>query len=368
MLRILRLQSALLALSLGAVLSSADGQGAKQCCGPADPAPAKGTVVAEVEKEIRSVFQDSRNHYWFGGNTQGAYRYDGKTLTQFTTKDGLSGTQVSGFQEDKAGHLFISTSGGLSKFDGRTFTTLSIPATVSPMSEWKLQPDDLWFGAGGNTGAVLRWDGKKFYRLAFPTTKRGDDHYRRIPRDKYPNARYSPYDPYIIYRDRQGNVWFGTADLGACRFDGKSFDWLYEDHLTNTPGGGSFGIRSIFEDKDGAFWICTTDQRFRMAPSTTPAGGTGEVVYRKEKGAGDHSKGMGPDYFMAIDQDGEGNLWMATYGDLWRFDGQRMTSYLPPPGVALRCMFRDRQGNLWFGTDKAGVLKFNGKTFERFKP
>lgn len=331
----------------------------------AQPVPL-GTPVAELEKEIRSVFQDSRNHFWFGGD-QGAYRYDGKTLVRFTRKDGLGGEQVSGFQEDQAGNLFISTSGGVSMYDGRAFTVLSAP-TLSPVSEWKLQANDLWFAAGTNSGAVLRWDGKTLHRLAFPKTKRGDDHYREIPRDKYPNAKYSPYDTYIIYRDRKGTLWFGTAALGLCRFDGKAFDWLYEDHLTNTPQGGSFGIRSIFEDRDGAFWICNTQQRFRMAPSSTPALGTGEIVYRKEKGIGPQPKGEGPGYFMAIDQDAKGNFWMPNYAELWCFDGERLTRYRPPPGVMLRCMYRDRQGDLWFGTDTAGALRFNGKTFEQFKP
>jgi len=39
----------------------------------------------------------------------------------------------------------------------------------------------------------------------------------------------------------------------VCRYDGKSILWLYEDHLTNLPNGGSFGIRAILEDKNENF-------------------------------------------------------------------------------------------------------------------
>ena len=31
-------------------------------------------------------------------------------------------------------------------------------------------------------------------------------------------------------------------------------------------------------------------------------------------------------------------------------------------------IYRDRQDTLWLGTQEHGVYKFNGRTFERFKP
>ena len=46
-------------------------------------------------------------------------------------------------------------------------------------------------------------------------------------------------------------MWFGTSVFGACRFDGKSIKWMYENNLTIGLNGGTFGIRSIFEDKKG---------------------------------------------------------------------------------------------------------------------
>ena len=31
-------------------------------------------------------------------------------------------------------------------------------------------------------------------------------------------------------------------------------------------------------------------------------------------------------------------------------------------------IYKDNRGDLWLGTDDAGAFKFNGKTFEKFKP
>jgi ligand-binding sensor domain-containing protein len=338
--------------------------------GNANSTVAKGDAASEMSKSIWSVFQDKNNNYWFGSNGQGVYRYDGKTLTQFTTKHGLAHDVTRGIQGDKSGNVFINTPAGVSKFDGRTFTTLKPPANPSPMTEWKLQPDDLWFAGPGNSGAVFRYDGQTLHRLAFPTTKRGDDHYKKIPRDIYPNAKYSPYDVYTIFRDSRGHIWFGTSDLGAVRFDGKSFDWLYEDHLTNAPNGGSFGIRSIAQDKDGKFWICHTRHRYNASPNSA---GNAQLQYKQEKGIADLKPLVGADdfYFAAAAQDHQRNLWMTTYGaGAWRYDGHKITRFPVKVGAKeahILCIYKDNRGDLWLGTDDAGAYRFDGRAFERFR-
>jgi ligand-binding sensor domain-containing protein len=186
------------------------------------PTVAKGEVVSVMAKYLGHVFQAKDGRYWFSSRTEGAFRYDGKTITRFTSKDGLPGDDIGGIQEDKSGNLYFSTGKGISKFDGRSFTTLELKAA----GEWKIQPDDLWFAGGQDSGVVYRYDGKSLHRLAFPKTKAGDD--ATLPRDKFPNAKYSPYDVYTIFKDSKGHLWFGTAVLGTCRYDGKSFTWIPE--------------------------------------------------------------------------------------------------------------------------------------------
>ena len=177
---------------------------------------------------------------------------------------------------------------------------------------------------------------------------------------------------YTIYRDSRGHLWFGTADLGACRYDGKSFDWLYEDHLTNVPNGGSFGIRSIVEDKEGKFWICNTRYRYNVSPSN-PAG-NGLVQYKQEKGIGDLKPLVGADdfYFAAVAQDNQRDLWMTTYGaGAWRYDGQRITRFPVEDGskgAHIQSIYKDNRGDLWLGTNDSGAYRFNGKAFEKFRP
>jgi streptogramin lyase len=328
------------------------------------PTVAKGEIVAELDKAIFHVFHAKDNTYWFGSHEQGLYRYGGKAITRYTTKDGLNGNRVGGIQEDKSGNIYIDGEKGISKFDGHAFTTLSVTAGDRSKSEWKLQPDDLWFVGGQDTGEVYRYDGRTMRRLAFPATKAGDDFLAMYPRSKFPNAKFSPYDVYRIFKDSKGNLWFGTAILGVCRYDGKSFTWLPEEELRN----GSFGARSIVEDKDGKFWFSNCLHRFAVDLSD-PA----KPSFKKEKGLRDTRDPTRLPFggIMSSIVDPSGALWMATYGEgVWRYDGTNLTQYpvtVGGKGITLITVSQDNQGVLWLGTHSAGALKFNGKTFEKFR-
>ncbi|MFN0208080.1 MAG: two-component regulator propeller domain-containing protein [Planctomycetota bacterium] len=323
---------------------------------------AKGEVVTELPTDIWHVFQAKNHDYWFGSHDHGAYRYNGKTLVKYTTKDGLSSNGIGGFQEDKAGNIYIA-SHGISKFDGQTFTTLSVRKD-SASTDWKLGPDDLWFAGPTDSGVVYRYDGKSLHPVEFPKTKDGDRHYEEVPRSKYPNAKYSPYDVYTIFKDSKGNMWFGTATLGVCRYDGKSFAWLPESEL----GNGSFGTRAIIEDKDGKFWFCDTLHRYSVDLS-----GPARPKYTKEEGIRDAKDRNRASIagIMSSTVDSAGAQWMATYGmGVFSLDGKILTHYPVLEGgrqIHLFSIYKDKQGVLWLGTQTSGIYKFNGKVFEKFK-
>src|ERR1041385_3748732 len=80
---------------------------------------AKGDTVTELGDSLWIVFQDKKNNYWFGSNGQGVYRYDGKNIIRFTTKDGLSSNSIRKIQEDKSGNIYFTTVDGISEFDGQ---------------------------------------------------------------------------------------------------------------------------------------------------------------------------------------------------------------------------------------------------------
>jgi ligand-binding sensor domain-containing protein len=330
-----------------------------------------GDTVPELSKSILIVFQSTNGDYWYGSDKDGVYRFDGKTVIHFSAKDGLTGNRIRSIQEDKRGNIYFSTLDGISKFDGHAFTTLAAIPSLFPGDHWKLQPDDLWFCMPGKNGerGPYRFDGKNLYQLEFPKHFLADDYYKR-----FPNNAWSPYEVYYIYRDRKGNMWFGTSNFGVCRYDGESLSWLYEDHLTFVPNGGSFGIRSILEDTKGKFWFCNTQYRFNISPVIRNENGKVLIRYEKEKGIEGIKSADGTNYtyFMSVLEDDRGDLWMATYNQgVWKYDGKKVTHYSiieDSKDVTLYYIYKDRKGVLWLGTHESGAYKYNGKTFVRFKP
>lgn len=328
-----------------------------------------GETVSELGKSIWIIFQDKKDNYWFGSDGQGVYRFDGKSIIRFSTKDGLPDNRIRGIQEDKSGNVFITSLEGISKYDGQAFTTLTLP--VLETHAWMLDSNDLWFSILGKPGqdGPYRYDGTSLHHLRFPKHYLEDEFYA-----KNPNPLFSPYEVYTIYRDGKGHLWFGTAALGVCRYDGKSLSWMYERELTETPSGGSFGIRSIIEDREGKFWFCNTRYRYNILPTSSTEQGRTLVNYNREKGIDNLKAPDGEDliYFMSAIEDKKGELWMVSYKNgVWRYDGQSIAHSSVKDGakdITLFSIYKDNHGDLWLGTHDAGAYKFNGKTFENFRP
>ena len=323
-----------------------------------------GETVAEIEQKTLLIFQDSKNNMWFGGNNKGVYKYDGESLVLYTEKDGLIGSDILGIQEDGLGNIYFDATEGVSKFDGQQFTALEIIENSSGKNEWKLEPNDLWFRMGWNNSGPYRFDGKHLYHLQFPKNEMENEFISINP-----NASYNPYAVYYIYKDSKGHMWFGTSNLGIYKYDGNTISWMYENHLTETPEGGSFGIRSIIEDKDGYIWICNPKYKYSILPDDTKTNDLKPINYQREFGI--ESKGLESLYFMSMTTDNNGDLWMVTYDNgVWRNNGNELIHYPIKDGnteVLLFSIYKDNQGALWLGTHNAGVYKYNGESFEKFE-
>jgi len=325
--------------------------------------PETGKTAAEIDNRIWKIFQDSKGNYWFGSNGNGVYKFDQKTVTQFTTIDGLVHNQIRGIQEDKSGNLYFETSNGISKYDGQKFTTLT--AIKSLNNEWKLQPDDLWFGYNAND--LYRFDGTFLYELTLPRQdlkKAFGTEPEGVP---FESNNKSTYAVYGINKDKEGNIWIGTVTAGAYRYDGKTLLWFGEKELSTLPDGRVPGVRSMIQDKDGYFWLSNFYSKYRIDPAL-PKG------YEKLK-AVDLPIEITKDkilYFNAGIADEAGNLWMTTYkGGVWKYDGKMLTNIEVKKGtenIPLITIYQDNNGTIWLGTDNDGVYKQNGEKFEKFEP
>ena len=355
------------------------------------------TIATEIDKNIRSIFQDKNGNYWFGTNGAGVYRYDpsayfdsaqhkslktsGNTLIQFTVKDGLSNNQVQSIQEDKNGHIWFGTGTfGVSSFDGQAFTTFAnkddLKLINGSYTDWKIEPNDLWFYAGGG---AYRYNNNSFVYL--PLAK-PDFSFNQSQNSPYNLSRYAVYS---ILKDKKGNVWFGTQAEGVCRYDGKSFTWFKEKGLSGSA------VLGLFEDSKGNIWFGNNGAGlFRYDPSADSAqhkslktDGKSVINFTEEKKLSNNefktSGKSGPGTLArvyTINEDNDGNLWIGTVDSgVWRYNpslkaGEKeLINYTTKDGLtsnAVNVIYKDKNGELWFGTDGDGVCKFNGKTFTEF--
>lgn len=152
-----------------------------------------------------------------------------------------------------------------------------------------------------------------------------------------------------ILQDSKGDYWFGSHKEGVSHYDGNSFEYFtINDGLVDNQ------IRSIQEDENGNIWIAT---------------GNGVSSFNGEKFT---------NYPTEINP--QKSDWNATNGNLWfnagtnqgayRYDGQQM-NYLAFPNpkdmgtgnlFAITGISKGKNEMVWFGT-YAGVFGFNGNQF-----
>lgn len=313
--------------------------------------------VNNIDKNIRSIFQDTKGNYWFGTNGAGVYRYDTKTATQFTVNDGLADNQVLNIQEDDLGNIWFGTGVfGISKFDGIKFTTQTNKVKITKGTEidWKSKNNDLWFYAGGG---VFRYSNPSLDYLPF--TLSGSYEQKNSP------FSLSRYGVYCILKDKKGNVWFGTQAEGVCKYDGKVLTWFKEKGLSGPA------VLGLFEDSKGNLWFGNNGAGLFKYDGKTLTNFTEEKGLTNGEFRASGKSGLGTlARVYSINEDNNGNIWVGTVdAGVWKYDGYNLTNYTTKDGLtsnAVNTIYKDKNGELWFGTDADGICKFNGTTFTEF--
>ncbi|MEM8679903.1 MAG: two-component regulator propeller domain-containing protein [Planctomycetota bacterium] len=280
--------------------------------GPAVGPEASGVNTADSAEQISDyvveIYEDRHGHLWFGTMTKGAVRYDGQSLTYFTTADGLAADTVTSFAEDAEGHLWAGTHGGISRFNGKNFEAWGRDKRL-PQGGGLVFADrkgNLW---ASMDFAVFRYDGREsFTRFSLP-----------IDRDAITSYGILPGHASLDLIDQHGNLWFGTDGYGAFRFDGEQFQ-----RFSQADGLCSNNVTGIVEDGQGNLWFSCM-QSFK--PQQTGDGG------------------------------------------VCRWDGQTFTTFPQVDGLSendIYTIYMDREGMVWLGATGHGVYRYNGDEFQLF--
>ena len=304
-------------------------------------------TAAQISEYVVEIFEDTKGNLWFGTMSDGAVRYDGKSLTYFSMKDGLCDNTVASINEDHDGNIWFGTHAGASKFDGKTFTNFTETKGLHGAG-CKILVDrkgNIW--AGTNHGA-FRFNGSSFSTFKIPN-----------PVIENPSYKWVVGKVWSLIEDKKGNIWFGRDGFGACKFDGKSFT-----HFTQKDGLCSNNVSDIVEDKQGNMWFGCLSSDF---PKYVNEGGLSRYD-GKTFTQFSEQEGLSKNDIYSVYADRKGDIWMGATGlGVYQYDGQSFKLYKGTDrmdltwSVGIQSILEDRKGTLWFGFS-GGLFRFNGSS------
>ncbi|USN98312.1 MAG: hypothetical protein H6810_09020 [Phycisphaeraceae bacterium] len=324
----------------------------------------------EPDSVVRSIHQDTRGWYWFGTQSDGVYRSDGRDLTRFTEQDGLANNQVRSILEDPQGVVWFETAAGLSRYEDDSIRTYTA-RDYNSKDNWQLSREDLWFKGDRSTGVTMQEGSPGVYRFDVATLR-----YYAFPLE-IAREDQDAYSVTGIHRGDGGRVWIATYSA-VIGFDGEEFVVIDDESLGHTPETGCLHARCVFEDSKGRLWIGNNGIGVIMRDGDTTinftqAQGVGRSDERGGSGIGVPAQGDAPagepslNRVFAIGEDRDGNIWFGTREQgAWRFDGTSLRQFTARDGLQTKQVFAihvDRNGDLLLGGQ--GVFRFDGTRFEK---
>jgi signal transduction histidine kinase/ligand-binding sensor domain-containing protein len=309
-----------------------------------------------------------------------------KTISQFThtswsAKDGIPGP-VQAIAQTPDSYLWLGTRAGLYRFDGLRFISWEAAHGGDPLPQSSIvslftaRDGSLWIGFGAGVVARLRDGVLRTYSAAdgsLRTTRSfAEDGSGTIwaggenGLSRFENGRWHRVGAELGFRaagaqqlavDRRGTLWVATTgtDFGLSG-DSVSVNTI----LTLAPNGKQFQgtgqpvayVSQLAEAPDGQIWMFQFGEH-----AVSPVLGRAELNVSRAVN-GEPIRGI---------FDGESSLWIGLFRggirrapdfkhlEHARFDRFESADGLSSDGV--RAAFRDREGNIWFGTNR-GLDRF----------
>lgn len=280
------------------------------------------TAQGLPQSQVTSITQDENGFLWVG-TLGGLAKFNGKDFESFTSEDGLLNNRITylGFIN---GQLWIGHEGGISSMTSSTF------------SKWSLSSED----RKTNVSDIVEFDG----RIIFSTNGVGlfsllGDKLTSIsiPGPDHERVRDLEIHNNVLYAGTRSGIFY-TTDLKS---------W------TAIEGSEELNVSSIKKHNGSLFISTFQDGLFEFDPlkRTILPFGSKEI----------------PETLRFCYFDSNDRLWLNTYEGIWRLKGTipelKLDEENGLPMESIQSVFEDRNGNIWFGSEGKGLLRFTGERF-----
>jgi ligand-binding sensor domain-containing protein/signal transduction histidine kinase len=254
-----------------------------------------------------------------------------RRLSQFPhdrwgTENGFPGGTIYAIAQTADGYLWLGTEKGLVRFDGLTFNLLQHGNTPT-------------LPAGPVLGLLTDADGNLWIRLQNPSVVR----YRN---GKFEDVltKLGRIEPRITSMSlgSDNRILLSTFENGILRYDGEKFI-----ALASKMDISRSIVNAVAETSAGEIWMGTRD--------------AGLIRLSDEKFTA-VTENLPDQKINCLLPIGDRELLIGTDKGVVQWDGEQLTQNGLPPlleQVQILTMLRDRDSNIWIGTDSLGLLRFN---------
>ncbi len=310
----------------------------------AEQLPVRSYSMADglASDHVDCIVPDSRGFIWFC-TPEGLTRFDGYRMVTFGPREGLSDRAINAFLETRSGAYLVGTDHGLYQFLSRTagdrFTTYADGAGRFDKPILAL--------AESSSGAI--WCGGGALREASGTGS-------LLP------AKWSAPGAWItgIQEDAGGKLWIATnAGLYVLGKDGSARRIAKEDGLPDV------WVNKLLLDRAGRLWAGTRGGLALIRNADDAAACGVERVYAEKDGLPNHD-------VKALAKAPDGTIWVSTTSGISLLAGGaslagNLSRAHGLTDIVVTALAADRAGNMWAGTQGAGVMRIGAAGFVTFR-
>jgi ligand-binding sensor domain-containing protein/AraC-like DNA-binding protein len=307
-----------------------------------------------------------------------------RKLKIYTRRDGLSHNRVISILEDKDDNLWVGTRRGLNRIKRNRSGHIIIHNMFNDLSAFTLFEDmekNIWIGSmqtglwqlkNRNIKNIFQNKNHLLILNHLFKTRTGEillsctdnNIYRYSAKEErflqylnpLPNMKTSIIS---MTEDRRGTLWFGTLSDGL-------FQVINGNALNRHNVGGPKRSRSVWSvicAVDGKIWAATRGNGLWVFDNSQIS--IHKTILTTKDGLPDND-------IFNIFEDSENNIWVATRNglaviknDTWEnYSSGRITNYITTyfTGTAISALHQDKDGVMWIGTHKSGLIRFNNDT------